>query len=297
MRPQARHALLALTLLTGCFESRRPAGEERERQGYDQPAADRGPAAAPMEGGVALAESKAADAGNSALPNAPFDPSVAGSMIIRVGTASIEIARLEPAIDQVRTLALRVSGFVGNSEIRSGASQVRTATIEIKVPAQRFDELVSGLKPIGSLEYVNITAQDVGEEFTDISARVANSHRLEQRLIDLLATRTGKLSDVLEIERELARVREEIERMEGRLRYLKAHVATSSLAVTVHEKAPVVAASGGSLGVIGRALETAWRNFVGFVASLIESLGWLAPLATLGFGGLWLVRRWRRPRG
>jgi hypothetical protein len=156
--------------------------------------------------------------------------------------------------------------------------------------------LTGGLAPLGRVEYVNVQAQDVGEEFTDITARVANAHRLEQRLIDLLATRTGKLSDVLEIERELARIREEIERMEGRLRYLKAHVATSTLSVTVHEKAPLVGEVG-SGGVIGEAFRQAWRNFVGFTARLIESLGVVIPLgalivlALLGLRRLWRSRR------
>ena len=101
---------------------------------------------------------------------------------------------------------------------------------------------------------------------------------------------------VLGIERELARVREEIERMEGRLRYLKAHVATSSLTVTVHEPAPVVGETG-SGGVIGEAFRDAWRNFVNFVAGLIASLGVVIPGAALVLAGLLGVRWiWRRGR-
>jgi len=52
---------------------------------------------------------------------------------------------------------------------------------------------------------VNVNAEDVGEEFTDVTARMGNARRLEARLIDLLATRTASLKDVLDVERELAR--------------------------------------------------------------------------------------------
>jgi len=83
------------------------------------------------------------------------------------------------------------------------------------VPAGRFDEVVAGLRPMGRLESVNVNAQDVGEEYVDVTARIDNARRLEQRLIGLLATRTGKLKDVLDVEQTLARVREEIERYEG----------------------------------------------------------------------------------
>jgi uncharacterized coiled-coil protein SlyX len=218
-------------------------------------------------------------------------------MIIRNGQASLEIDSLEAAVAQVRQLAERLGGYIANSQMQAGANQLRSATLEIKVPAARFDELTRGLTPIGRVEYVNVTAEDVGEEFTDITARVANGHRLEARLIDLLATRTGKLSDVLEIERELARVREEIERMEGRLRYLRSHVSVSSLSVTVHEKAPLVGERG-SGSVIGEAFREAWRNFVSFIARTIASLGTLLPLGVLVLAGLFGVRAlWRRRRG
>jgi hypothetical protein len=71
-----------------------------------------------------------------------------------------------------------------------------------------------------------------------------NARRLETRLIDLLATRTGKLKDVLDVERELARAREEIERYEGRLRYLRAHATLSTLTISLHEPLPVVGRAG-----------------------------------------------------
>jgi len=224
------------------------------------------------------------------------DPALAGPMIIRTGQASVEIDSLEIAVAQVRALAQRVGGFIANTQMQLGREQFRSAMLEIKVPAARFDELLGALQPLGKVEFVNVSAQDVGEEFTDISARVANGRKLEGRLIDLLATRTGKLSDVLEIERELARVREEIERMEGRLRYLKAHAATSTLSLTVHEKSPLVGEQG-SDGVLGDAFAQAWRNFINFVAGLIASLGVLLPVGFLLAGAALLLRRiWRARR-
>src|SRR5262249_23470370 len=112
-------------------------------------------------------------------------------------------------------------------------------------------------------------------------------------LVDLLATRTGRLQDVLSVERELARVREEIERYEGRMRYLQSRAAMSSLAITVHEPLPVVGRPGSS--VLVRALEQAWRNFVEVVAGFLASLGVLVPLVLAGGTVVWGVRRWRRP--
>ena len=100
---------------------------------------------------------------------------------------------------------------------------------------------------------------------------------------------------MLSVERELARVREEIERHEGRLRFLRARTAMSTLAVTVHEPAPIIGPQAGD-GPIANALRDAWRNFVTFTAGLIASLGVLIPVAVLVAAGWWLWRRFRPTR-
>ena len=70
----------------------------------------------------------------------------------------------------------------------------------------------------------------------DLTARLSNARRTEQTLLDLLANRTGKLSDVLEVEQELARVREQIERMEAELKNLQNRVSFATLQVELHEE-------------------------------------------------------------
>ena len=197
---------------------------------------------------------------------------------------------LDAAIQRVRQLAERVGGYVGNTTTQTGKGQTRSATLELKIPAARFDEAVSGLSPLGEIESVNIQAEDVGEEFVDLTARAANGKRLEERLLALLAAKTGKLEEVVSVERELARVRGEIERLDGRLRYLRSRVAMSTLTVTVHEPAPILPPRVGP-GVMGEAFRQAWRNGVEFVAALVASLGWLVPLSAIA-GVLFLM--WRR---
>jgi hypothetical protein len=214
-------------------------------------------------------------------------------LILRTGQASIEVDSLEVAMARLRQLAQRAGGFVADAAVRSGRDQVRQATLELKVPSARFDELTEGLQPIGRLEFVNVSAEDVSEEFVDLTARAANGHRLEERLIDLLRTRTGKLQDVLSVERELARVREEIERIEGRLRYLKTSAQLSTLSVSLHEPLPIVATEG--RGPIAEAFRAAWRNFVVVLTAGIASLGYVVPVVVLGWGAVILGRRWRKP--
>jgi uncharacterized protein DUF4349 len=227
-------------------------------------------------------------------PLPPVPAADISNMVIRTATVSIEVDSLEPAVARVRELAAQFGGYVANTDITTGKNQLRNATLEVKIPATRFEQSLAGLTPIGKLESVSVEAEDVGEQFVDVSARMDNAQRLERRLIDLLATRTGKLKDVLDVEQALARVREEIERYEGRIRYLKAHTAMSTLSVTVHEPLPVVGTAGKS--VMGEAFTQAWRNFVVLLSLAVQSLGVVLPLGLVAFV-VWIgTKRWRLRR-
>ena len=274
MRPTANLLLAAALALVGCT----PDAEISERanlQKYDEVRAEGAPAGFALT--AAAVETRAAQRSADLIKIRPTpEPS---SLVIRNGQTSIEVDSLERAVAQVRLLAGRVGGYVANTTMQTGRGQLRAATLEVKIPADRFDDGLGGLSALGKLESVNVNAEDVGEEFTDVTARMTNARRLETRLIDLLATRTGKLKDVLDVEHELARVREEIERYEGRLRYLRAHAVLSTLTVYVHEPVPVVGRAGSS--VIGEAFKQAWRNFVALVAACIRGLGIVIPLGVL----------------
>lgn len=284
--------LLQAALLVACDGSERGKGETGKRDAVSNSKAS-GPVVLGTVGQRTVSPQEAsaqAPADQWFRPTA-LDP--ASRLIIRTGQASIEVDSLEASMAELRRLVQRVGGFVADASVQSGRKQLRSATLELKVPASRFDELTEGLDPLGRLQFVNVGAEDVSEEFVDLTARVANGRRLEDRLVELLRTRTGKLQDVLTVERELARVREEIERMEGRLRFLKTSAQLSTLSVNLYEPPPIVASHPGR-SVIGEAFKTAWRNFVGVMAGAIASLGFVAPVVILGWGVLILSKRYRR---
>ncbi len=275
-------ALALLTLAACSGEASMPAvepGASMDGLAVSAPAmevADGARMAPSLGRGVAggVAGGVAADA----IKRAP-QASDSARMLIRTANVGIKVDSLEVAMAALRRLASALGGTVGNVSVNAGEFQVRSATLELRVPSARFADAMAGMSPIGKVEYSNESAEDVGEEYVDLTARIANAKRLESRLIDLLATRTGKLEDVLAVERELARVREEIERQQGRGRYLSTRVATSTLSVTVSEPAPVVSEPGKS--VIGEAFVRAWKNFVALVASGIASLGYLVPVGVV----------------
>jgi len=283
--------LVQAALLVACdrsLSSPRSADELRDAKAQNK-------AASPVTlGEVGTSSVSQAEAPASARPQDQWFQAVAvdpaSRLIVRTGQASIEVDSLEASMAELRRLVQRVGGFVADASVQSGRNQLRSATLQLKVPASRFDELTQGLDPLGRLQSVNVAAEDVSEEFVDLTARVANGGRLEDRLVELLRTRTGKLQDVLSVERELARVREEIERMEGRMRFLKTSAQLSTLSVNLYEPVPLVASHPGR-SVIAEAFKTAWRNFMGVAAGAIASLGFVVPIVILGWGALILGKR------
>lgn len=288
---RSRIIWLTVTLLGTACQTRMAEQVRDAKQPLNEAHLDVAETGAPTVSALERADAppQAADGGGFSLPGAT---DVLPNLVIRSGTATLQVDSLERGVVLVRELARRVGGFVGGSSTQAGRGQLHSATLEIRMPAERFDEAVDGLRPLGSVEAVNVSAQDVGEEYVDVQARMFNDHRLEARLIDLLAQRTGKLGDVLDVEHELARVREEIERYEGRLRYLKSRAAVSTLSITIHEPIPVV--DQGSPGVVGEAVRQAWRNFIALIASVIQSLGVIIPLGVVALLAWLGMKRWRR---
>jgi len=222
------------------------------------------------------------------MPLPAIDP--AGSMLVRHGRASIEVKTLDEAVTRLRQTAAQYGGFVANTALQSGKDEQRSAMLQLRVPSAQFDGAVAALSQLGKVESVNVSAEDVGEEYVDLGARLTNARRVEARLVEMLATRTGKLSDVLTVEQELARVRMEAERYEARMRWLERRASLSSLDVSVHEKLPLIDSPRGR-GPIVEAFAAAWERMVGVVAFLIASLGVLIPLGVVVGLGVLVGRR------
>jgi hypothetical protein len=212
-----------------------------------------------------------------------------GAMLIRHGQANVEVRRVDDAVAKLRQTAAQLGGFVANTAIVGGKEEHRSATLELRVPSTQFDAAIAALGALGKVESVSATVQDVGEEYVDLGARVANARHMEARLVEMLARRTGKLSEALTVEQELRRVREEIERYDARLKWLERRSAMSSIEITMREPMSVLDQRGPS--PIAEAFAEAWRRAVAVLAWSIAALGLLVPLGLVLFGMYVLARR------
>ncbi|HEY2027413.1 MAG TPA: DUF4349 domain-containing protein [Gemmatimonadaceae bacterium] len=225
-------------------------------------------------------------------PSAGADPS--GTMLVRQGEASVEVKRLDDGVATLRQTAAQLGGFVANVALSSGKDERHTGTLQVRVPSAKFDALIAALSSLGRVESISSTVEDVGGEYVDLEAREANARHMEARLLEMLSQRTGKLSEVLSVEQELRRVREEIERYDARLKWLARRATLSSLDVTIHEPLPLIDRRPGP-GPLAEAFAQAWQRAVAVVAFMIAALGILIPLGAVVAVGVVLTRRILRP--
>ena len=182
----------------------------------------------------------------------------------------------------------------------------RSGKWQVRVPVDQYEAFLDALTQLGIPESRRQTAKDVTEEYLDLETRITNKKRLEQRLLELLDSAEGKLNEIIEVERELARVRTEVEQMEGRIRYLTNRISFSSVTVHVREQVDYLPPQAPTFA--GRVKHTwqqslhALRQFGANAAiAIVAAAPWLTTLAAIVSIPMIVVRRrlkrrWRNNR-
>ena len=176
-----------------------------------------------------------------------------------------------------------------------------SGSVEVKVPAKGYGGALDEIADLGEVQDMRETSQDVTEEYVDLQARLDNSIKLEQRILGLLAESTGTIDDVLHVEKELASVREDIERLEGRKRYLDSRISLSTITVDLHEKGAARGGDPTAGQVFGQIMNKVGVVFVGSVGILITFVVAVAPwvvsaaLLALLIAGIVRITRRKRP--
>ncbi len=170
----------------------------------------------------------------------PVTPVPAGQpenrKLIRNAQLQLEVTNFETAVERLTTLAAEAKGFVAtqnSSKLPNGKLQ---GTIVIKVLPENLESFLQKARALGELKNQTIGTEDVTKAYFDTDARLRNARRMEERLLEMLQKKTGKVSDLLEVEKELGRVREQIEQMQGELKYYDALVQYATVTVSLAEK-------------------------------------------------------------
>lgn len=224
------------------------------------------------------------------------------SRIIRTGSISIEIEQYGNFRDAVDERLAASGGRIADLTQSNHAGAVGYASMTLRVPSSDIDGWVAWLEANTEVQHVELGALDVTEQWIDTEARLANAHRTEERLAAILADEAATLADVLAVERELARVRGEIESTEARMRELTNRVEMATITLNVRVDTPYDPANGTTMtdriGDTWNASLDALALFgEGTVLLAVALVPWLGPLGVLalvaGLAIRALARRFR----
>lgn len=224
-------------------------------------------------------------------PSSPGDPKAEPTIeikLIKTGNLEFQTSDLGKTYQRVRQAAQTYAGFLSNESTSNEYDRI-VQHLTIRVPSRNFDELVDAVsKGVEHFDVRNIEAVDVTEEFVDAEARLKTKKQVEQRYQDLLK-RAGKISEILEIERQIGELRAEIESIEGRLRYLRNRVDYSTLDIRFYKK--IAEHRVVEENRFGRAFRNGWDGLVGFALGLTSIWPFLIIMGVVGY---FFWRRWRK---
>lgn len=200
--------------------------------------------------------------------------------IIKNGSITIELESLDSAHKSVEKLIGDADGYVETSELSD--YDTRRMTMSLRVPESNFDSAMSALAGLGEVVSQSVSTKDVTGETVDLAAKLKNQRALEARLNELLQ-QAQTVSEILEIERELARVRAEIDSLDGRAKALNSQVEMSTIHLVLMEEKP------GGFGQVTSAFEDGAEITAFVTGGLIRAGFALFPLL-VGLGvllGVW----------
>ena len=143
----------------------------------------------------------------------------------------LEVDNIDAAVRHVETIAAQRGGWVESAEIY-GEAGYRSASVQLRVPADRSDNVLDTLRGLGRVTDEGVSSTDVTERLIDNEARLSAWHAQEARLVTLLEN-APTVEDIIQIEQRIAQVRSDIEYVEATQRNLTNRVATSLITVNL----------------------------------------------------------------
>ncbi|MFJ5727614.1 DUF4349 domain-containing protein [Streptomyces paradoxus] len=280
--PALAALLLAAALaLTGCS-----AGGDAS--GGSKSAADHGADDKAVSG-------EAAPGGTGSGARATAPPKLAASHIIRTASLTVQVKDVPKALEQARTGTENAGGYVGDETTTRDAEGHERTRVVLRVPVEKYDEVLAELEGTGKLLDRSAKAEDVTDQVVDVESRIKTQRASVARIRELM-DQAGKLSDVVTLESELSTRQADLEALLARQKSLKDRTSLATITLSLSET-PVKKkeAKDDDPGFVD-ALAGGWNAFVTMLRWLAVAFGAVLPFAAVAALIVLLWLRVVRPR-
>ena len=227
-------------------------------------------------------------------------PTAQGPMIARTASLVIVVKDIGGARKTLDAILAREHGYAAQITVSTPDNDVPTLQASLRVPAQDLTAAIADLRALGRVANESESGEDVTQQHADLEQRLKTARETEDRLRAILQQRTDRMSDILQVEEEIARVRGEIESMEAEQTNLEHRVDFASIDLSLSEASSVSMGSSGSLAARVRdafvgGFQHAADTVVGIFLFVVEyGLTILIWVAMVGVPALLLRRRYKR---
>lgn len=247
---------------------------------------------APVSSSLNVPMSASKMGGNSTVSNAAetsTDLPETDKKIIKNGNLSLKVDNTDKASVSITKIAKDNSGEVASSNFRQSGTNVKSGIVTVKVPVGNFEKTFADLKKIASLVLTESTSdQDVTEQYVDFQAQLKNKQAEEEAFTRIMA-QAQKIDDVLAVQRELSRVRGQIEQLQVRIKYMDSQTNMSTITVNISEDATIsVVDKWRPWQVVKETASVLVKKMQGFVDLVIRLIILVLPVLVL-YGLLVLV--------
>jgi len=187
----------------------------------------------PSAPGLAATDSRTIGvAGDLAANNtAPQGGETASRLIVKTGVLSMVVKEVRQASETVIDYANKNGGFVVASTIAKDGL-IPYGTVTVRIPAKMFDAGLKELRALGDVVSESVNGQDITEQYIDLDSRLKNLTAAEEQLLSIMR-RSGSIQDILAVEQQLTYTRQQIEQIQGQMKYLRESSDLSTLTVNL----------------------------------------------------------------
>ena len=161
---------------------------------------------------------------------------LANRKLIRNATVELEVAKFDEAVQKITGFANEDRGYVATTSSEKQENGKLKGQIVVKVLPENLDRFLQKLRGLGELKNQTLGTEDITKAYFDTDARLKNARVMEQRLVDMLKKKSDDINDLLQVEKELGRVREQIEQMQGELKFWDSQVQFATVTISLAEK-------------------------------------------------------------
>lgn len=302
--PKFLFLILSLSLLAGCASALRSRSDSAERYQTKSTAPEGLTTANSYDNQTSLGKGKPAAPAQVSLNQADQSHSIADAMerkILRDANLTLEVETPAEVQRKISSIAESVGGFVVTSEskqrqVENGAQKLEVNLV-VRVPAVQFGSALDQIRGAGNVTAEKITGQDVTEEFIDLEARIKTQKALELQFLEIMK-QAHKVEDALEVQSQIADVRTEIEKLEGRKRFLENRASLSTITVNIQSPTAIAVNTTGFGRDIRQAIADSVDVARAIVLFLIRFVIVMIPVFLLLLLPGWFVARYlfRRAR-